>query len=54
MNSPVLESLCVEVAMLRKIVSSMTAAAVQQDKVISWYRGKLQEAYHHILTRRDP
>jgi hypothetical protein len=54
MQSPVIESLCGELSMLRKLVSAMTAAAMEQDKVICWYRGKLKEAYHHILTRRDP
>jgi len=54
MQSPILESLCAELSLLRKLVNAMTVAAQEQDKVISWYRRKLREAYHHILTRRDP
>ena len=43
MQSPTLENLCVEILLLRVTVEQM-------GKTLTWYKAKLAEAYHQLLT----
>lgn len=51
MQSPMLENLCMELAFLRKLVSSLMEAGAQQEKTVIYLQGKVRELAHHILTR---
>lgn len=46
LQSPSLENSFAEIAWLRRLVAA-------QSKTLNWYRQKVQELAHHILTRRD-
>lgn len=53
LDSPTLETMALEIVLLRSTIEAMALAAEQQERTIEWYQNKVTELAHHILIREN-